>query len=365
MKKVFLALTLTALVLTAVGCSPAGSDADQAPSPNNEQPVSENTTVPADEEVQPEAPQLTPFKFGMFNYISFAPIYIAYAEGYFAEFGLDVELIDFGSASNDVLPALIDKQLDATGFSAAASIYNAVYDGNNIKLVADKGYIQPDSCITDAWVGSASGLADGSLAGEETIAGKTVILFPGGTFEFALDKLLERNGLTQSDITPTTVFDSAARIEALRNGSADISLMSEPWISTAVESGAGEVWVPFSEIIPSMSIGMIVFGPSILEDNPDLGTAFMAGYLKGVEQFNQGATDRNIELIAEFTRLDLEPIASSCWTSFQPDGYIVTEYLMEFQDWALEKDLVNGSVTVEQLWTDEFLQAAEALLSED
>lgn len=298
------------------------------------------------------------FKMGMFNYISYSPIYFAYKEGYFAEQGLNVELIDFGSSSSEILPGLISGQLDAIGYTASVGINNAVLQGNNVKIVADKGFIDPDNCVTDAWVASKSALDDGVIAGEETIAGKNVVAPQGGTVEYVLDVLLARNGLTMNDVNVSVIRDSAARIEALNNGSIQVSVLSEPWITRAKDSGAAEVWVPFYEIVPNMSFGTIVFGPNILDKNPEVGVAFIAAYLKGIEQFNQGKTDRNVTLIAEFTQLDPEDIRGSCWTSFKPDGKVDTETLLGFQDWALEKGYIDSLLDLDQFWTSEFVDAA-------
>ncbi|MEZ4640609.1 MAG: hypothetical protein R2856_37570 [Caldilineaceae bacterium] len=55
------------------------------------------------------------------------------------------------------------------------------------------------------------------------------------------------------------------RVEALRQGTLDIVFMSEPWISRAQESGAGALWLPAADIAPSFPLGVLAFGPSLLE----------------------------------------------------------------------------------------------------
>jgi hypothetical protein len=65
-----------------------------------------------------------------------------------------------------------------------------------------------------------------------------------------------------------------------------------------------------------------------------------------------------VELIAEFTKLDPEAIKGSCWTSFKPDGSVETDYLLSFQDWAIEKELVSSPLDLDQVWSSDFLDAA-------
>ena len=152
-------------------------------------------------------------------------------------------------------------------------------------------------------------------------------------------------------------------MEGLNNGSVDVSILSEPWITRAQTTGAGEVWIPLSEITPNLSLGTIIFGPSLLENNPEVGIRFMTAYLKAVKQFNQGKTDRNIEIIANYTKLSPEDIRAACWTSFKDDGTIDTETMLAFQKWSLEKKYVDGHLELDQFWTSQFVDEAEKRLA--
>ncbi len=303
-------------------------------------------------------------KVGVFPYLSYAAFYIAEQEGYFAEQGLNVELVSFFGAIDQVIPALITKQLDITGLSSRITIFNAVYDGSNVKIVSGKGYINPDGCADFAWVGSKASMADGTLSTQESIAGLSVVVPPGTPMEYSLDLLLSKNGLTQDDINLVNIAKSAARIDALSNNSIQVSTMTEPWITRTKAAGAGDVWVPYSELIPNMTVGVIVFGPSILNDNPEAGKAFMVAYLQAVEKLSQGKTDRNVELVAEYTGMDPEEIKVACWPSFRADGAIDTESLLGFQDWAFEKGYLNGTLSLDQVWNSEFLDSALMELGE-
>lgn len=302
-------------------------------------------------------------KVGVMNYISNAPFFIAQQEGYFAEQGLNVELVDFGSASSEIIPALASRQLDAAATTLSAGVFNAILDGNDLKYVADKGFINPDNCITDAWVAGKNALTTGVITDVVSIKGKNAVFPPGGTTEYAFDQMLKQADLTQSDVNISNVQDSAARIEGLKNGSIDVSMLSEPWITRAQTAGAGEVWIPLSKIVPNLSYGAVVFGPGILDDKPDAATRFMTAYLKAVKQFNEGKTNRNVEIIAAFTKLPEEDIRASCWTSFQPDGKMNTGTLIDFEAWALEKGYINGPLKIDQYWTSQFIDEAFAILN--
>src|SRR3989304_989939 len=109
MLKIYLRYFLTTLVILGIlsACAPVKS------LPTG-QPIAA-TEIPSEEAFTPTA-QPIHLKVGVFNYISWAPLFIAYEEGYFSEQGLDVELIDFGSQSTEFIPALLSKQLDIAPF---------------------------------------------------------------------------------------------------------------------------------------------------------------------------------------------------------------------------------------------------------
>ena len=48
----------------------------------------------------------------------------------------------------------------------------------------------------------------------------------------------------------------------------------------------------------------------------------MIAYLKGVRQYNQGKTDRNVEILAKYTEMKPEEVKQSCWIPMRSDGMI-------------------------------------------
>src|SRR5438270_1027002 len=71
-----------------------------------------------------------------------AGIYMAMERGYFAEQGIDLEYVNFGSAS-EMVPALATRQSDGGGIAVNSATINAVARGVEIKAVADKGSMSP------------------------------------------------------------------------------------------------------------------------------------------------------------------------------------------------------------------------------
>ena len=351
-KKILNILFAGALILLS-SCAPAT------------QPVTTAGTVAATEPPAPsETPEPIHIKVGILNFMSNSPLFIAQEEGYFAEQGLEVEFVNFGTSERDMIPGLMQGQLDVGTVAVGTSTLNGIAQGSNARYVADKGFINPEaSCSTDGWVVRSDLLEAGAL---DTLAGLKGLNFTfstGNTLEYAADLLLQNAELTRDDIQILDIRDQATRIEALGNGSLDITVTGEPWITRAQQAGVADLWLPLSELIPNYSIGTILFSPSMLERDREVGVRFMTAYLKAIQQFNQGKTDRNVEIIAGYTQLSPEEIKAICWPSYQPDGKIYTQGLMDFQQWAFEMDYIDTPLEIEQIWDPQFVDAANAILN--
>jgi NitT/TauT family transport system substrate-binding protein len=83
-----------------------------------------------------------------------------------------------------------------------------------------------------------------------------------------------------------------------------------------------------------------------------------------VRQYNQGKTDRNLEIVAKHTELDLDLLREACWPSIHNNGMINVQSVIDFQDWGLEQNLLDGLVSEEQFWDSSFAQYANKVLGE-
>lgn len=342
---------LLAGLLLLSACAPAATTGN-VPTPMN----AAQTAAPA------PAAKLIHLKVGTLNYLSWGALFIAQADGYFAEQGLDVEFVSFGNFDAPMIAALSQSQLDVAPMAVTVALLNAIAGGANIKLVADKGFANPNACASSAWMASKKLLDNGSLKDLAGIKGRSVVTYRGNTIEWALDLLLKKAGLTRADVNILDIQDSLAQVTGLGNGSIDVTFGGEPWIARARKQGVGDVWIPFSDLMPNASVGGIVYGPSILDKNPDAGVRFMTAYLKGIKRYSEGKTDSNVAVLAKYTKLSPEEIRDACWTSFQPDGKIATQGLLDFQQWAVDKGYVAKAVDLSRLWDPQFVDQANSLL---
>lgn len=287
-------------------------------------------------------------------FLSFAPYFIAQDEGFFAEQGLAVELIEMRQ-STEAVPALIQGEIDVLGGFVNTGLLNAMYAGENVKIVADKGHFAADDCGADAFV-VRSGLTEDELFTQPT--GLRFSANPASIEGYLVDQLLLANGLSPERATLELIANPAAELEALQQGAVDIGLVSEPWVTQIADAGAGYLWQPIGKTVPEFQSAALFFGPNLLEDNPALGERFMIAYLKGVRQFLEGKTARNLAILAKATGLEKTLLETICWNTFHGDGAINRQSIADFAAWAVDKGYLDGMVDEATFWDGRFIAAA-------
>jgi len=313
-----------------------------------------------DERPNPPTPEknLVSVKFGLRPHLSFAPLKIAKVEGYFAEEGLDVEILDIFPA--DGLVALPLGHLDAIGVPVFTGLFNAMEREPFVRIVADKGHIGK-GCSPYMIMARSDLLDEGDLAIDE-IRGLKLERREGSIYDFIMEHFFEAHGLGWEDFEPIEWIPphmSAAGFEA---DQLDLKIETEPNISALSDAELARPWFSVAEVTPGLQFSAIVYGPRLIEKEPEIGIKFMKGYLRGVRQYNGGATDRNVDIVSDFTGLDPDLVRKACWTPIDPNGMIDTDKLGKFIDWLKKDGFVDSDLRIEDWWDPRFaIEASRAL----
>jgi NitT/TauT family transport system substrate-binding protein len=308
------------------------------------------------------AASLTKIRISVNPYTSYSPIFIAMDEGYFSEQGLELEIVTFTTASDTSSIALLQtRELDVAGQGPSSGVFNAVASSSDLKIVADRGYLAADGCAPLAMLAKPEWVAENPTLTLEGIQGKRMSLDPKNFSAWMFEKVITPAGISLDDIE-TGDIKTPELMAAVENGAVDFIQTGEPWITRLTDTGKMVVWQEYQKIMPDMQVGFMMFGPSLTVDNRELGMKFLVAYLKGVRKFNEGKTDRNVEIIAQHTKLEPELVRRLCWTAIHNDGRINVDALLSFQAWGVAKGLVAQPVTAEQLWDPEFAAYADKQL---
>ncbi len=193
-----------------------------------------------------------PLRLGHQSWLAPGPFFIARDKGWFAEEGVEVELVTIEDVANRAA-ALATGKLDAMVAPVDATIL----------------HLTPKTELRIVFAVSESRGADGLVATTdiETVAdliGKRVAMAPGSSGQFYLNVLLHEAGLTQSDVTVVPLAPGGAG-HAFETGEVDAAITWEPWLSRTREADRGHVLADTSQR-PGLLIEAVVARAGPLQD---------------------------------------------------------------------------------------------------
>ena len=125
----------------------------------------------------------------------------------------------------------------------------------------------------------------------EDLAGRTIYSTgKGSTPEFALNYVLEKNGL-KDQVAVEYKSEHAELAALLSQGQADLALLPQPFVTTALAQNEKlrvaldltEEWDKAAQGASQLTMGCIIAQRSFLEENAAAAAAFLAEYEKSVE----------------------------------------------------------------------------------
>ena len=228
--------------------------------------------------------------------IGYLPLYTAIHEGYFAEEGLDVTVVQ------------------ATGGAHVTAVVSgdafAVIGGVDSNCLANQGNSDPVTAIVNCvnranvYLFARKGLAPASDSREDMAAflkGKTIIAGRyGGSPNLLTRYLLRQVGLDpDKDVTLIENADESTVTAMLQHGQGDIGNGGEPQISEGITAGIWEEpFVKFPDL-GDYSYSVIGVRRSTIEKDPETCRAFVRAMLKALK-----AVQENHELAARILELE-------------------------------------------------------------
>jgi len=274
MKK-FISLLLVFLLITVsiTACQkadqPENPGKDQAQEPAKNEPVKLKLTLP--------------------TWVGYGPIYLAKEKGFFAENGLDIEIIKIDGLA-ERKQALAGKKLD--GMATAQDVQVTLAAANvPIKVIwALDGSFGGDGILVKNDINTAADLK-----------GKTIALETGTTSHFFALTVLKDAGLTEKDVTiqNMTAGDAGAAFVA---GRVDAAVTWEPWLSKGKANG--KVLVSTKEY-PTIIIDSVGFRADIAEQYPEAMTGFVKAMGQAMEYWKANAQESE-EIMSKGLGIDLK-----------------------------------------------------------
>ena len=307
------------------------------------------------------APAPTKLKLVYSRFLSYAPFFIADAEGFFKAQNLDVELVSVTSQTQ-ALPALLQGETDAGAMSISPAFLNAITRGGRMRMVADKGYIARSGCPNYVIVARTELAKSKRLDDPNNLRGLAYRVDVSNVSGYLAERFLSTKGLALSDIKNVSVPDEVLS-EAFRKGTVDLANTNEPLTTRILNEQSGVVLATSEELIPDFQLSFTFYGPNLLDKNPSAGKRLMVALLQATRQYNQGKTDRNVEIISKYTGQTPDIVRQACWQPMRDDGSVNLKSLGDIQNFFVRHKVLDAPITEDRnLFDSSFIEYANQAL---
>lgn len=208
--------------------------------------------------------------------IFYAPMYVAVEEGYFAEEGLDVELVT-GFGADKVMTAVLTGEADIGFMGSEASIYTYL-EGAQDHVV---NFAQLTQRAGNFLV-SREPIADfewDMLRGTEVLGGRA-----GGMPQMVFEYILKKHGMDpKTDLNIDQSIDFGSTAAAFSGGQGDFTVEFEPHATALEEKGDGYVVASLGEESGYVPYTAFCAKQSYMEAHPDMIQAFTNALQKGMD----------------------------------------------------------------------------------
>lgn len=266
--------------------------------------------------------------------IFYAPMYVAYTEGYFKEEGLNVEII-LTAGADKVTAAVLSDDVNI-GFCGSESTIYLYNEGVKDYLVNFAGLTKKDG----SFLVSRKKYDNFTV---ENLKGKTIIGGrKGGMPEMTLKWALKENGI---DYVDDVIIDTSIAFNAMSGafigGQGDFVSLFEPNALELEKQGLGYVVASIGELGGIVPYTAFNAKKSYIENNQDVIEGFTKAIQKGLDYVhNNSSKDIASKILSEFpdtSLTDLEKIIDrykniDSWfktTYINEDNFIHIEEIME------------------------------------
>lgn len=289
---------------------------------------------------------------GMFS----APLHLAEELGYFASAGINLDIHQL-SDDAQTIPLLAGGAVEASMSSPTPGFVNVIAKGSRVRIVAGR-QIASASCGSVGTLYGRKKTFPNGLSNLAQLKGKRVAVTSVTSFTaLCLDTFLATVNLSAKDVHMVTLRPPES-IAALVAGRLDAAVVSQ--FEYDLEALSPEVikGVRAAALMPDFQVSFMMFGPALLDHDPETGVRFLAAYLRGAASFRAGQTPRFLDDYASKSRLDREKIRHGCHDWFAKKGAIDLASVQRWIDWMTDRGFVTPHIEASQLVDSHFLDAA-------
>src|SRR3954471_6121968 len=306
---------------------------------------------------------------GITNAATDAGFFIADKKGYFRAEGIEIKTTAFASAAGMIAP-LGRNQLDVGAGTVSAGLYNAVEQGVQLRIIADKGSVTDKLEYSRLVV--RKDLADtGRYKTLADLKGMTIAsASPGSGSESSVNEALKKGGLKYSDIK-VVYMGFPQMLAALINKGIDAAQSNEPTLTRGLRDGVTVAASP-TVIYPGQQTAVVLYSEDFAQKRHAVAQKFIKAYIRAVRDYNDAILGTNlagpnadeiISILTESTEIkDRETYASMSAFAVDPNGGVNVDALKNDLVFFRERGLISPNVSVEKVVDHSFSEEAVRLL---
>jgi NitT/TauT family transport system substrate-binding protein len=274
--------------------------------------------------------------------VFYAPLYAAISLGYFADEGLEIELVNGGGADKS-MTALLTGQADIGLMGPEAAIY-VFNEGREDSAMVIGQLTKRDGSFLMGRKPTAD-FQWSDLANKTVIGGRK-----GGVPEMTLEYVLRKNGLEPGvDVTVDTSIQFNLMGGAFEGGAGDYVTLFEPTASLFEQEGKGYILAAVGQESGEVPYTAFQATKSYIKEHPDTIKSFLKAVYRG-QQWVQKASDKELaEAIVDFfPDTSVETLMLVAKSYRQIDAWMDTPVMKEEAFNRLQEIIIQAGVLTEK-----------------
>jgi len=274
------------------------------------------------------------------------PLHIADRDGLFEQCGVDVELVEFGSASDQmkaaeageidllmtdlVVPCLLKK--GGADFKAVTMALGADQSEGRFLIVS-----APDSGILEP----------------EDLYGATIAISENTMMDYLVEQYEAYFDLDSSEIGKQHIPSLSLRLDALLSGQVQAAILPDPLAAYSVSKGANVV-IDDTQLALNLSQSVFAVSTRLTEEKPELVEKLVKAIGLAMEAINN-APEQYREYCLEVANVPAEIAGNYQVPSYTPNTVPGWEDVRSVTDWMVSRGLLSEAYSYEQLVDDSFI----------
>lgn len=268
--------------------------------------------------------------------IFYAPMYVAIEEGYFAEEGIDLELVT-GFGADKTMTAVLSGEADIGFMGSEASIYTynegaTDYVVNFAQLTQRAGnfLVAREEMSDFKWE---------DLKGSYVLGGRK-----GGMPQMVFEYILKENGINpETDLEINQSIDFGSTAAAFADSEADYTVEFEPHATSLEAEGKGYVVASLGEDSGYVPYTAFCAKQSFIKENEETIQGFTNALQKGMDYVNSHTPKEIAEVIQpQFKETDLDTIVTIITRYYEQDTW-KSDLIFEEESFELLQDILDSA----------------------